>query len=349
MPRGDQVTRLYRLVMDLARTKHGITAAALARRRGLPVRTVYRDLHALESAGFPVTSGDGARWKLIDGWEARVPFPLPLGQLVALHTARTFMKQIRGTPVAREFNLLYERLVGPTADASTGQADLFPRFRTILATRSQLAIDYSKHEAILEVLCRACEGRTTIRAAYYTESRRELTRRQIDPYCLYHDPQLEALYVFGWCHLRREVRTFAVHRFREARITDKSFESPAGFTAESYLRGAFRIWRGKNSATVRIAIDTEAAGWVAERRWHASQKVRRRANGGCELTFTVDGTLELTRFVLQLGATAEVFEPEWFRRQVADEHARAARRNQGRSHEKMSPDDTSVSNARRGS
>jgi hypothetical protein len=42
MPRGDQVTRLYRLVMDLARTKHGITAAALARRRELPVRTVYR-------------------------------------------------------------------------------------------------------------------------------------------------------------------------------------------------------------------------------------------------------------------------------------------------------------------
>jgi predicted DNA-binding transcriptional regulator YafY len=93
MPRGDQVTRLYGLVMDLARTKHGLTAASLARRRNLRVRTIYRDLHSLEAAGFPITTGEGARWKLIDGWEARVPFPIPLGQLLALHMARSLMKR----------------------------------------------------------------------------------------------------------------------------------------------------------------------------------------------------------------------------------------------------------------
>ncbi len=176
-----------------------------------------------------------------------------------------------------------------------------------------------------------------------------LTRRKVDPYCLYYDPQLEALYVFGWCHTRRAMRTFAVHRFRQATITSGRFEVPAGFTPETYLRGAFRIWRGENALTVRIAVDAEAAGWVTERRWHASQKVRRRPNGGCELTFTLDGVRELQRFVLQLGAAAEVLEPEWFRAQVADEHARAARRNQGRGQERMTLDDTGAGNTRRGS
>jgi len=348
MPRGDQVTRLYTLVMDLARTKHGRTVAALARRRDLPVRTVYRDLHALEAAGFPITNSDGARWKLIDGWEARIPFPLPLGELLALHTARDLMKLIRGTPVAREFDALHERLVGPIRDGAMGQGELFPRLRTILATRSQLAIDYSQHGALLEALCRACEGRMTVRAVYYTESRHELTRRDVDPYCLYYDPQLEALYVFGWCHLRRAIRTFAVHRFRQARITDKHFQPAAGFTPESYLRDAFRIWRGENTVKVRIFLDPEAAGWVTERRWHASQKVRWHADGGCELTFTVDGMRELQRFVLQLGAAAEIIEPQWLRREVAHEHARAARRNQRRPQEKLTLDDTAVSNTGRG-
>ncbi len=349
MPRGHQVARLYALVMDLARTKHGLPASTLARRRDLPVRTVYRDLHALEASGFPITSGDGARWKLIDGWEARIPFPLPLGQLLALHTARDLTKLIRGTPVAREFEALYKRLVGPAPDGAIAQGELFPRFRAILATRSQLAIDYSQHEALLEALCRACEGRMTVRAVYYSESRRELTRRDLDPYCLYYDPQLEALYVFGWCHLRREIRTFAVHRFRQARITEKHFQSPAGFTSESYLRGAFRIWRGENTVKVRISLDPEAAGWVTERRWHASQKVRWHAGGGCEISFTVDGVRELQRFVLQLGAAAEVIEPQWLRREIAQEHARAARRNQRRPQEKLTLDDTSVSNTGRGS
>ncbi len=76
MPRGDQVARLYTLVMDLARTKRGLTAAALARRRNLGVRTVYRDLHALEAAGFPITSGDGAQWKLGRCPDNRSPPPL---------------------------------------------------------------------------------------------------------------------------------------------------------------------------------------------------------------------------------------------------------------------------------
>lgn len=349
MPRGDQVTRLYRLTMDLARTKHGLTAAAIARRRDVPVRTVYRDLHALEASGFPITCGPGSRWKLIDGWQQRVPFPLPVGQLFALHTARDLMKLIRGAPVAREFDALYQRLLGPGADREPGQGELFPRFRTILAMRSQLAIDYSQHAALLETLCRACEGRTTVRAVYYSESGRKLTRRDIDPYCLYYDPQLEALYLFGWCHLRRAIRTFAVHRFRQARIRDKRFQAPAGFTAGAYLRGAFRIWRGENTVTVRISIDSEAAGWVAERQWHASQKTRRRADGRCELTFTVDDLHELQRFVLQLGAAVEILEPDWFRRDIAREHLRAARRNQLRPRKRLTLDDTGISDTHRGS
>lgn len=51
MPRGDQVARLNALTMDLARTRHGMTAAAIAKRHDVPLRTVYRDLHALEASG----------------------------------------------------------------------------------------------------------------------------------------------------------------------------------------------------------------------------------------------------------------------------------------------------------
>ncbi|MGH7859519.1 MAG: helix-turn-helix transcriptional regulator, partial [Candidatus Binatia bacterium] len=268
MPRGDQVARLYALVMELARSKHGLPVERLASKRGWRPRTVYRDLHALESAGFPITRADGARWKLIDGWEARIPFPMPVGELLALHVARSLMAPLRGTPLARSLDALYERLTGPRSSAAAGQGELFPRFRSVLATRSDLAIDYSKHEAVLETLCRACENRATVRAVYFVETRGEVTRRRIDPYSLYYDPHLEALYVFAWCHLRKAMRTFAVHRFRQAAPTERHFEVPADFTTERYLRGAFRIWRGENAVRVRLLLDREVAGWVTERRWH---------------------------------------------------------------------------------
>jgi proteasome accessory factor B len=324
MPRGDQIARLYALVMELARTKHGLPVERLASKHRWRPRTVYRDLHALETAGFPITRADGARWKLIDGWQDRIPFPMPVGQLLALHVARRLMAPLRGTSLTRDLNTLYERLAGlpPAAEA---QGELFPRFRTAVATRSQLAIDYSRHEAVLETLCRACETRTTVRVVYYVPARDEVTRRRIDPYSLYYDPQLEALYVFAWCHLRRAMRTFAVHRFRQAAPSERRFEIPADFTPDGYLRGAFRIWRGENTVRVILRLERGTAGWVTERRWHASQEVRRLSGGRAEIEFTVDDTTELERFVLGLGASCQVVEPGWFREKIAREHERAGR------------------------
>jgi len=340
MPRGGQVTRLYTLVMDLARTRRGLPVEVLARRRGWRVRTVYRDLHALAAAGFPIVRADGARWKLGDGWQARIPFPLPAAELLALHVARDLMKPLRGTPVARAFESLFERLVGPAHLGAPGQGELFLRVQRILATRSQLAFDYTVHAAVLETLCTAVEQRRTVSAVYYAETRRERAQREIDPYCLYYDPHLEALYVFGWCHLRRAIRTFAVHRFCQASLTARRFAVPLDFSPESYLRGALRIWHRDNAVRVRLRLAPEVAGWVTERRWHASQKVRHLDGGAAEIEFAVGESQELRRFILQLGASVEVLEPDWLRLDIAREHAAAARRNGARRKESLTFSDT---------
>src|SRR5579883_2556272 len=295
--------------MDLAAARHGVPAAVLARRYGLRLRTVYRDLHALEQAGFPLARSEGARWKLVDGWQRRLPFPLRAGELLALHVAAQLMAPLRGTPLARDQQ-------------------------------------HPAPEAVLERLVRACETRTAVRAAYWVESRGEMTHRSIDPYCLYYDPQLEALYVFAWCHLRAAMRTFAVHRFRQVTLTEQRFAVPADFSAEGYLRRAFRLWRGEHAVRVRLRLERDAAGWVTERRWHASQKTRRLPGGRAELELTVDGTREVERFILGLGAACEVLEPGWLRERIAREHRRAAGLARGGPKRSVTSDDNAVRHRR---
>lgn len=343
MPRGAQVARWFALLEDLKATRLGVPVERLAERHGWAPRTVYRDLHGLELAGFPVIRCEGGRWKLIDGWERTLLFPLPPDERLALQVAREFVAPLRRTPAGAAFERLYDRLVGPSSpfSARSRQGELFRRLRPLLVARSALAIDYTEHQATLATLCRAMDRGRTLRARYLVRSRDELTVRKIDPYELYWDPGLEALYLFAYCHLRGEVRTFAVHRFRQLVETNGCYVVPPDFSAASYLGQAFRIWREKNAVRVRIAVDPPDAGWVAERRWHASQEVVRRAGGGCELRFLVDGTREISRFVLQLGASAEVLEPDSLRRQIAREHARAARRSAGPTQESLTLDDNS--------
>jgi hypothetical protein len=79
MPRNDQVTRQWHLLRHLEAAAHGATLQALA--DALPadfpkhLRTVRRDLEALEGAGFPLlTERVEGRvvWKLMEGFR-RIP------------------------------------------------------------------------------------------------------------------------------------------------------------------------------------------------------------------------------------------------------------------------------------
>ncbi|MBM4253687.1 MAG: hypothetical protein FJ146_17100 [Deltaproteobacteria bacterium] len=74
MARNKQISRIYNILIILEYAPHGLTVKALCNRlnsRGheVGVRTVYRDLLALQAAGFPLsehgTDADNAtRWSL---------------------------------------------------------------------------------------------------------------------------------------------------------------------------------------------------------------------------------------------------------------------------------------------
>ncbi len=320
--RGEQVARLYTLVRDLARSRQGIPAATLAERHGWKLRTVYRDLHSLEDAGFPVTQGPGAKWKLVDGWKEEVPFPLSSGELLSLYIARDLMRPLGAAQPVKDFNSLLQKLTVPRARRSGKQRDLFPEFLSPLSTPSALGIDYEPHAEAIDEIWNATLSHHTIDCEYYTASRGEVTQRRLDPYALHFDPTLESLYLFAWCHLRTEVRTFAVHRFRSIEVSEDTFEVDRTFDVDRHLTGAFRIWRAGNVEKIALRL-AASASWVVERQWHPTQEVREESDGTYKLALEVADQAELRRFILGLGADVEVLEPAGLREEIAEIHEAA--------------------------
>ncbi len=121
---------------------------------------------------------------------------------------------------------------------------------------------------MLERLSRAVSGHRTLQMRYYSASRDRVTRREVDPYHLWF--AAGGLYPIAYCHLRRDVRMFAVERIRSLTVTPHAFQLPLGFDVETYVEDALVVMRGR-LVDVELAFDRATSAWARDRIWHPSQ------------------------------------------------------------------------------
>lgn len=170
---------------------------------------------------------------------------------------------------------------------------------------------------ILRELKKACNEMRTVEIEYFAAHSGESSKRLIDPYkIIEHD---SAWYAVAWCHLRCEVREFAVHRVKSCVPTKDNFQIAEGFDVDQWISQAFILSHGDGEHTVRIAFTPVGARFAVERRWHPTQQIKVNADGSCVLEFKTQNFDEVKRWVLPFGSGAEVLEPPELRERVMDE------------------------------
>src|SRR6188474_843321 len=85
--RNDRIARLFMVLTELSHTRRGLPLRTLAERGGWKLRSVYRDIEALEKAGFPIEREEG-RYRLMGGWTPPTRVGVDAEELRALHLAR---------------------------------------------------------------------------------------------------------------------------------------------------------------------------------------------------------------------------------------------------------------------
>ncbi len=136
----------------------------------------------------------------------------------------------------------------------------------------------------VELIQKALLERRRLDMLYYSLSREETNRRQVDPYHLtFFDG---AFYLIGHCHWRKTERIFAVERIREIKLLLTRFERPADFNAEEYLKHPWGIIQGE-LVTVKVILSRSVARYIRERLWHPTQKFRELSDGRLEMSLRV--------------------------------------------------------------
>jgi len=314
--RGEQLARQWRILRTLESNKYSVTVAELARQEGCHARTLWRDLAALQEAGFPLYSekdGQKSRWGFIEGYKFHLPIPFTVTELMSLYFCRDTLRIFKDTVFYESLDELFGKVRSTLPKESLSY---LRRIEQTFHIGFKPFKDYSQFKEIITQINDAVLDLRVIEMRYYSMSSKRETTRKVDPYKVWFFNG--TLYLIGWCHVHSEIRMFVLDRIRLLHVTDGRFIPPDDFDLESYLKDSFGVIRTDPERVV-IRFDPSLERFLKENIWHPSQQFSKDKDGSLLLTMEVGGLVEVMSWVLGFGRQAEVLEPEHLRKAVAGE------------------------------
>jgi len=313
--RGEQLARQWQLLQRLARSRAGVGLDTLATELECTRRTVYRDLDALQYAGFPVVSErrDGrVLYRFLETFRlGDVPFTPD--EVLALAFSEDLLRTLEGTVFHDSVRSALGKIRTALGPELAGYLErLRQSFRVLPGPHKR----YAEFRETIRTLNQAVIERHTVAMRYRTGRTGRRGERELDPYRVWY--RGGGLYVVGLDHRSGEIRTFAVDRIERIALGERRFRVREDFDFDAWVAGAFGVV-AEPAIPVRIRFDRRWATYVAERTWHPSQKIEPRRGGAVELSMEVGGLAELRSWVLSFGAGAEVLDPASLRRDVERE------------------------------
>ncbi|GAB1487950.1 WYL domain-containing protein [Opitutaceae bacterium] len=297
------IARMLRIHEELRRGRL-VNCTGLARDLEVCRKTVVRDLAFMrDQLDLPVEFDPHLQaYRYTHPVAAFPTVQVTEGELMALLVAQRALEQYRGTPFHRQLEIAFGKLTEGLRDKiSFSPADELRAvsFRNIGLGKTDLAVFNTLSTAVLKL--------QVVEFAYKKSGQTRATRRRVRPYHLAHRENL--WYLIALDEERGALRTFALPRIAETRVTGDTFAKPEEFSPEKFFASALGVLGGEGDYQVVIRFTAAAADHVREREWHESQALRDLPDGGLELTLRLGALAEVSRWILGWGDSAEVIAP----------------------------------------
>lgn len=296
----DKIIRIFS-IMNAIQANPGISAADLAFKCDVDVRTIYRDLRLLDSIAPITNEGKGTGYRFMGKFSQ---FPLNFTEQEAL-VFSLLPSVVDKDKLPPGFETAYDKVMATHFKEKSKQASIIQNITDIIQMGSPAYRQESPN--FLEPIIKAILEQKTIHTVYHTQYRDETTERNIDPYYLV--PRDQRFYLIGYCHLKEAIRTFRISRFQHVEVTNRSYEK-GDFNIKQYLKNTWSIERGDKNVTFKVRFSPEVARYIKEEELFVHPRMKDLKDGSLLFEVTVNNEKEFMKWVLQYGPNAEILEPK---------------------------------------
>jgi len=223
----NDTSRLARLtaILTQLQTKRLLTASELAAKFSVSIRTIYRDIRALEQAGVPVVTEEGKGYSLMEHYRV-APVMFTEQQANALVLAEQLVLKNKDASFVKDYTEAVDKIRSVLRQSVKDKAHLLTE-----RTRYDQNIDRARTSNNLSELQFALTNFNLVHIEYMNEAQ-ERSSRIIEPFALLSTQ--ENWLLVAWCRLRKEFRYFRLDRVKALKLLPEKF-TPHKMTLQEYF------------------------------------------------------------------------------------------------------------------
>jgi predicted DNA-binding transcriptional regulator YafY len=309
----ERLERFYK-IDQLLKERKAVSFSSLRASLGVSAATLKRDLEYMrERFNAPIEYDREANGYRFGAPRSGPRYELPglwfsASEAYALLSMHTLLDELQPGLLESHVGPLQQRLRA-ILGGEPAWKDIERRIRVFQPERR------AAKEEFFGVVATAVLRRLRLWIRHYSRRDDRETEREISPQRLVH--YRGNWYVDAWCHLREDVRSFAVDALRATELRESRAREIPAAELDAHLGAGYGIFAGKDVQWAVLRFTPEAARWVSAQEWHPKQRARFEAGGSYVLELPYAHARELTMEILKYGADVEVLAPPALRSATA--------------------------------
>ncbi|MFP4364929.1 MAG: helix-turn-helix transcriptional regulator [Spirochaetia bacterium] len=292
---------IYLLNRDL------VSARELAEKFEVSVRTIQRDMEAIELAGIPIMTiqGPSGGYSIMENFTLDRQF-VGMEDLFFIITALGSLDaSVPAGNISSTIEKMKTLVTGPGAqEIESREERLFMDFSAFGGSVKQQEVYKQLDDAVSKELLVEFE---------YTSNRFETTRRVVEPMALAF--KWRSWYLIGFCRLRNDFRMFRLGRIRGLTVQNRHFRRK-DFYVRKFIDTAKEFGTDQDWITLRLRFDKQMRHLVEE--FFPAEGLTTESEGSLLVETRLPETGWVYGLILSYGHFVEVLEPDHIRQEIRE-------------------------------